>query len=191
MSTSSHPLPLESFLLKNLTTPLEKFLEKYPHPFLIPTKEQIQELVRSGENLPPSSSPHRFSTMVESSSSTSEKDWYKRGWVIPVQSQRPNKNCSMQMVNVGRTAINDIVLPLPYISKFHGCFILYEDRPPHYRDGGSTNGTFLNHQRIPSEEKVQLQSGDILRFGKTLEFQFLSSKDLYHKLSEIQKLMDI
>ena len=62
---------------------------------------------------------------------------------------------------VGRKPDNDIVLPLNYVSGHHGRL---ERRGTawHYLDLGSTNGTFVNGQRVPG---VALRDGDILRIG--------------------------
>jgi pSer/pThr/pTyr-binding forkhead associated (FHA) protein len=66
---------------------------------------------------------------------------------------------------VGRTANNDIVLPLPSISKFHAYFRLQPDRVE-LNDAGSSNGTFIGALRLASKgEPGIVVSGDILRFA--------------------------
>lgn len=62
---------------------------------------------------------------------------------------------------VGRKPDNDIVLPLSYVSGYHGRL---EQRGTawHYIDLGSTNGTFVNGQRVQS---AALRDGDIMRIG--------------------------
>jgi ABC-type multidrug transport system ATPase subunit len=64
-------------------------------------------------------------------------------------------------ITLGRSADNDVVLPLDFVSGNHG---LLEQRGTewHYRDLDSTNGTFVNGQRVQS---AVLHDGDILRIG--------------------------
>ncbi len=62
---------------------------------------------------------------------------------------------------IGRKPDNDVVLPPKYVSGYHGRL---ERRGTawHYVDLGSTNGTFVNGQRVQS---AVLRDGDILRIG--------------------------
>ena len=62
---------------------------------------------------------------------------------------------------VGRKPDNDIVLPHNYVSGYHGR-LERRDTAWHYLDLGSTNGTFVNGQRVQS---AILRDGDILRIG--------------------------
>lgn len=62
---------------------------------------------------------------------------------------------------IGRKPDNDIVLPLDYVSGHHGR-LEQQGGIWHYLDLNSTNGTFVNGQRVQS---VALQDGDILRIG--------------------------
>jgi pSer/pThr/pTyr-binding forkhead associated (FHA) protein len=64
-------------------------------------------------------------------------------------------------LRIGREAGNDLIIPDPTVSRRHarivpegGMLILYDE--------GSTNGTFVNEQRITRQP---LQPGDIVRFG--------------------------
>jgi ABC-type multidrug transport system ATPase subunit len=62
---------------------------------------------------------------------------------------------------IGRKADNDIFLPAGYVSSHHG---LLERRVEswHYTDLDSTNGSFVNGERVM---EADLQDGDILRIG--------------------------
>jgi ABC-type multidrug transport system ATPase subunit/pSer/pThr/pTyr-binding forkhead associated (FHA) protein len=79
---------------------------------------------------------------------------------VPGQSQR-EVNLDRAAFAIGRKPDNDIVLPFDYVSGHHGKL---ERRGTvwHYVDMGSTNGTFVNGQRVQS---AVLQDGDILRIG--------------------------
>jgi len=78
------------------------------------------------------------------------------------------------VVSIGRGKDNDIVLPLPYVSTYHGR-LEYRSGVWHYRDLESTNGTFINGRRSPG---AALQDGDVLRIGHpdgaSVSFTFLA-----------------
>ena len=57
-----------------------------------------------------------------------------------------------------------MVLPDPEVSRRHAALRL-TGAGPAVEDFGSTNGTFVNDQRI--EGVVQLNDGDVVRFGNT------------------------
>jgi hypothetical protein len=71
-------------------------------------------------------------------------------------------------ITVGRTAINDVVLPHESISKYHA-FLKKDGERYLLQDAGSTNGTFLDDMRVASTrsgEPMPLRSGARVRFGK-------------------------
>lgn len=68
---------------------------------------------------------------------------------------------------LGREPINDIILNEPEISRRHAR-IIYQDGTHYLEDLGSTNGTFVNGQRIA--EPRSLRPNDHLDFGETVSF---------------------
>src|SRR5215208_5291124 len=66
-------------------------------------------------------------------------------------------------VTIGREGC-DIVLPDPEVSRRHAALRMTESGPA-VEDLGSSNGTFVNTQRI--EGVRQLNEGDVVRFGNT------------------------
>jgi len=76
---------------------------------------------------------------------------------------QPPREVSLDLATftIGRKPDNDITLPPTYVSGHHGRL---ERRGTawHYVDLGSTNGTFVNGQRVQS---TSLRTGDILRIG--------------------------
>lgn len=70
---------------------------------------------------------------------------------------------------VGREAINDLMLNDPEVSRRHCRFIL--DRDGYLiEDLGSTNGTFVNGQRVTAP--MTLYNGDTIELGKTVRLTF-------------------
>ncbi|MBA2494567.1 MAG: FHA domain-containing protein [Acidobacteria bacterium] len=70
-----------------------------------------------------------------------------------------------ERLSVGRTKENDLVINDPSISKIHAALVLNLDRQLMVADTGSTNGTFINNQRISYGRAVVINEGDKLKFG--------------------------
>ena len=73
------------------------------------------------------------------------------------------------LYSVGRDAsVSDLVIEHPSVSKQHAV-LQYRNRGgrvvPYLLDVGSTNGTFLNGERIDSARFYELRAKDVLAFG--------------------------
>jgi hypothetical protein len=77
-----------------------------------------------------------------------------------------------QEVLLGRDLVNDIAISDPEVSRRHARFLMQEDNVI-IEDLGSTNGTFLNGQRISSPQ--QLRTGDVITFGENVVMVFEKS----------------
>ena len=67
---------------------------------------------------------------------------------------------------VGRTGGNDLVLDDPSVSKMHAALSVDGEGSLSVADTGSTNGTFINDQRIAYGKAMALVIGDKVRFGE-------------------------
>ena len=84
--------------------------------------------------------------------------------VIPLQG--PGEDG--QEVTMGRHRDNRHQLDSPKLPKVlskHHCKIVIINGEHHIVDNGSTNGTFVNGSRIPSNEPVKLTNGDVVSMG--------------------------
>jgi ABC-type multidrug transport system ATPase subunit/pSer/pThr/pTyr-binding forkhead associated (FHA) protein len=81
-------------------------------------------------------------------------------------------------LTLGRDARNDVVLPAPNISRFHAQIERVGQRF-RLRDLRSSNGTFVNDQRV--DEETWLKPGDSLRIGS---FRFVVGE---HQLSQFDE----
>jgi pSer/pThr/pTyr-binding forkhead associated (FHA) protein len=68
--------------------------------------------------------------------------------------------------SVGRAASSDLVLDNDSVSKMHASLSIADDGVLSVADTGSTNGTFINGQRIAYGKAVALVDGDVLKFGQ-------------------------
>ncbi len=74
-----------------------------------------------------------------------------------------------QEILLGRDLANDIAISDPEVSRRHARFLMQEDNVI-IEDLGSTNGTFLNGQRIASPQ--QLRAGDVITLGENIVVVF-------------------
>ena len=70
-----------------------------------------------------------------------------------------------QRLSVGRTKENDLWLDDGSVSKIHAALVLNSEKHLMVADTGSTNGTFINDQRIVYGRAFVLKDGDKLKFG--------------------------
>ncbi len=70
---------------------------------------------------------------------------------------------------LGRDLANEIAISDPEVSRRHARFFVKNDNI-HVEDLGSTNGTFLNGERISSPQ--QLRFGDVLTLGESIVLVF-------------------
>lgn len=70
-----------------------------------------------------------------------------------------------QRRSVGRTKQNDLWIDDPSVSKLHAAFVLSSERQLLLADTGSTNGTFINGQRIAYGKANLIIDGDKFKFG--------------------------
>ena len=83
----------------------------------------------------------------------------------------------------GRASSNDIVLPDFTISNHHFHF-RYEATRLVLIDLGSTNGTYVNGQRIEPERRVPIQHGASVVFGR-YQFEFMTAQGFLENVADI------
>ena len=95
-------------------------------------------------------------------------------------------------VTVGRSGSNDIVLGDIEVSKTHSFFAVGESGDWTVRDGGSTNGTFVNDCLISEESWTTIASMDVLQFSRSIHAVFFYPGDFYRFLRspEVRTILD-
>jgi hypothetical protein len=88
------------------------------------------------------------------------------GRLVPVGGGRKQK--LRGLVKIGSGEGNQIIIRDKRISRQHACIELHQDGP-WVTDMNSLNGTTVNGQAVQSH---RLQDGDLVGFGKVLEFRF-------------------
>jgi hypothetical protein len=85
------------------------------------------------------------------------------------------------MITVGRTSNNDVVLKDVTVSRFHAYF---RERDGHWIvcDAGSKNGTHLRGSQMTARKELPVASGDSVRIGDIVT-TFYAAADLFEVLS--------
>ena len=80
-------------------------------------------------------------------------------------------------MSIGRTKENDIVVDDTSVSKMHASLLLNSEGKLVVADTGSTNGTFLNEERIAYGKAIEIFAGDKLKFGAVdVAMEFVPTK---------------
>jgi hypothetical protein len=91
--------------------------------------------------------------------------------------RKKKSDIAMDVITIGRSANNDIVLYNKLISKSHACLhISSQDDSIYMVDFGSTNGTFLNGNELVPQEKYLLHNGDEIALGPETTVIYFSAK---------------
>ena len=95
------------------------------------------------------------------------------------------------VVVVGRDADVDVGINDGSTSTEHAHFTLeFEDEAPvvYVQDAGSSNGTFVNGDKLEAKTPTRLSSQDSLRFGPTVKLQFFEAEDFFQFLSFYRRI---
>jgi len=90
-------------------------------------------------------------------------------------------------MTIGRAATNDICVSQDSVSRTHATIVV-DDNGAKIRDNESTNGTYVNDQKITEK---YLQDGDLIKVGRSI-FKFLTGDNIessYHE--EIYRLSTV
>jgi hypothetical protein len=171
-----HHETISDYLTKLRGLGPESFLEAYPHPVLIEThrasssksKLAMVETISEAGVVISNESREYFS-----SSGTSMEEDLLQVRVIPLQKR--DVDSSERMLFLGRSANNDIVLLNEMVSKLHAYFCQVPGTQIYQVvDMSSTNGTFVNGERLSPAVKQNLRDADVLSFGPETNLQFFS-----------------
>lgn len=94
---------------------------------------------------------------------------------------KTNRNPFKQMITVGRSKNNDIILDDKAVSKVHGYFVRTDFRW-WIHDQPSTNGTFLDESRVGASG-IPISDGSKISFGPRLVFSFYSARGLHQLIT--------
>lgn len=161
---------MADYLALARTVDREGFEERFPHPFLVVTREHSADATREFRT--------RDISALELNS-----DRPPSLEVFPVN--RPSSPAN-HMVTLGRANNMDIVLPNPSVSKLHAYFQRdIEGSRWTVADAGSRNGSTLNGSVLAPKASHPVNTGDILVFAQLYRAEFLMPGDVYSRFVKL------
>jgi len=109
-----------------------------------------------------------------------DREEKSRWWLVSEQMEFPLRLSGI--TRLGRARTNDFQLEGVRVSRFHA-EIVHSPEGYFLVDKGSTNGTFLNEEKIASDKLCSLRIGDSVRFG---DVRFVVSEESGSKKSEVE-----
>ena len=94
---------------------------------------------------------------------------------------KTERNPFRQMITIGRSQNNDIVLDDKAVSKVHGYFVKTDFRW-WVHDQPSTNGTFVDESRVPPGG-LPIADGSKISLGPRLTFSFYTARGLHQLIT--------
>jgi hypothetical protein len=147
---------------------------------------EIEALPKAGEVPVPKDGRAREPTgafRLHNGTKVAAKDRGIRPLVLPL---RKVQETFPSMITLGRTDINDIVVPDAQVSKCHAFFRVVGSRVE-LSDAGSRNGTLVAGRRLePRGSAVVLESRDVCSFAG-VEFQLFDSRGCWEFLHQLQR----
>jgi hypothetical protein len=175
----------------NLPMGREAFLSQERDPFLIWERPKRAD-VKADKKTTMRCVPHEEETKgpnfrtVASKEALQESVDFRCSMVFRVH--KSDRNPFVGMITIGRSPNNDIVLPLPSVSKFHAQFVQGAPGQWCIIDAGSTNGTENEKGRLVKGQRCDLKDGDSLLFGGEARLRFFTPEGIYSLLGFVQKI---
>jgi len=173
---------LAYYLASTADTPLIQFRETHPNGFLIERSERFFD----------KSVIFQFITDVTEDQVV--LDQLRKGTVEKevlearvIEIEKRKSLAQPDIVTIGRSPDCDIVLYNRMVSRSHAYLCLSASGETcHLVDTGSTNGTFLNDEKVTPKEKYRLTDGNEICFGGETRVLYFSGSAFYKFLESLQ-----
>ncbi len=162
----------EDFAQFGMILDSEQFETRFPHPFLIKAPVDSSEKSSTGD----------FGTTAAAPPATINQTSVCGATIFFVK--KSSKNVFNDMITIGDTVNNDIVLKTPNVSKFHA-YIQHRGSDWWLYDSGSVSGTFVNRLRLEQKKPIVLKPPAELNFGGDNPLQFLNSRQTSQYLRDL------
>lgn len=78
-----------------------------------------------------------------------------------------SKMLSNKAFSIGRDKSNQLIIGDPKVSRFHAV-VSFRDGEAYIKDSKSSNGTFVNGERVNPDRATKLKNGDKIKVGTTV-----------------------
>lgn len=159
----------------------EAFVEQYPFPFL------VREA--TGKSVPAVPTDRGTQRLKAAAVPTGDGFMEAEVSVYAVCPRDPENNEGA--VTLGRDAGCDVVVADGSISTVHLRFTLEvegDERVFFVADAGSSNGTFLNGERLEPDAPTRISDQDSLRVGPAVKLQFFTAEGFYEFLDFYRRI---
>ncbi len=169
--------PTVDYLERVLTLNRDQFATECEWPFLVGSGEIVRP---SGPQRTIQGSIKEFASTLPNMPAFAPDKTRARAVLLAVRKVQfafPN------MITVGRTPNNDVVINDVQMSKFHAFFRIAKEGAAEVVDAGSRNGTFVRGVQV-GKDGIDVHPGDTVRFAR-LEFTFFDASgawDLVRRL---------
>lgn len=153
----------------------KRFLAGFPAPFLMvdPGPRLMTE-----EQIRPYTVTSTAARMAEMEADSGVLDPLK---ILAVPLVKSDRNAFPNMISLGRSANNDVVVSHPRVSKFHAFF---KKNPAtgalSVWDAGSTYGTAVNGLALPEGKAGPLETRCVIELGGAVRITYFSAVDFFH-----------
>jgi hypothetical protein len=104
-----------------------------------------------------------------------------------IEIKKRKSDSAANIITIGRSSVNDIVLYNRMVSKSHAYMIVHPSGTPCYLiDSASKNGTLLNGRYLKPYGKYRLADRDQIRFGSRTRLVYFSSTGFKRFLDELR-----
>lgn len=142
----------------------EAFSARYPYSFLVSEVAEAQ----AGEA--------SYQTMASSRQRTGDAAQWKAYPVV-----KSSRNKFTNMITIGRTQNNDIIMEDPSVSKFHA-FLQGGEGEWKLCDAGSRFGTFVDGAKVDDTKGVKLLPTSRITLAATVNLKLYNSAQLYQMI---------
>jgi hypothetical protein len=174
------PVPWADFVQRSAGLSEDSFVAKNPHAFLLielkgtaDENANFQTLLSLPEETDDGETPGR----PLDAAAVGGVDKAER-FVVALVKAKVNSFASM--ITLGRAANNDARINLSSVSKFHAYFMHVKASGRWLIcDANSSNGTYVNREKLVGSNRRELENGDGIRFGPDVEARFFDAKSLF------------
>ncbi len=157
-----HDPELEAFLSRARLLGRDAFQKTHPGPFLIQMSGVAPQKKTSG-----------FRTIVPEDDFTPARVEERVVALFEVR-KKPGANAFAFMITIGRTPNNDVVVPHGSVSKFHAS-LRQDPQGTWLITDKSTNGTWVDGERLPSDQPRALRENARVQLSRSVVFRFATA----------------